>query len=63
MTAPVVASGYAVQVTSERTESRAQAAFRALQAKHPTSLMAAKRSFAAPISAPLAPTIVLLWVR
>jgi hypothetical protein len=30
--APVVGSGYAVQVTSERSESRAQAAFRALQA-------------------------------
>jgi hypothetical protein len=33
--APVAASGYAVQVTSERSESRAKAAFRALQAKHP----------------------------
>jgi hypothetical protein len=38
MTAPVVASGYAVQVTSERSESRAQAAFRALQAKYPNQL-------------------------
>ena len=28
----------------------------------PTSLAAAKLSFAAPISAPRAPTIVLLWV-
>jgi hypothetical protein len=36
--APVVASGYAVQVTSERSESRAQAAFRALQAKYPNPL-------------------------
>ena len=38
MTAPVVASDYAVQVTSERSESRAQAAFRALQAKYPNQL-------------------------
>ncbi len=38
VTAPVVASGYAVQVTSERSESRAQAAFRALQAKYPHQL-------------------------
>ena len=38
VTAPVVASGYAVQVTSERSESRAQAAFRALQAKYPNQL-------------------------
>ena len=38
VTAPVVASGYTVQVTSERSESRAQAAFRALQAKYPTQL-------------------------
>ena len=38
MTAPVVASRYAVQVTSERSESRAQAAFRALQAKYPSQL-------------------------
>ena len=30
--------GYAVQVTSERSESRAQAAFRALQAKYPNQL-------------------------
>ena len=36
--APVVASGYAVQVSSERSESRAQAAFRALQAKYPNQL-------------------------
>ena len=32
------AGGYAVQVTSERSESRAQAAFRALQAKYPIQL-------------------------
>ena len=38
VTAPVVASGYAVQVTSERSEVRAQAAFRALQAKYPNEL-------------------------
>jgi hypothetical protein len=38
VTAPVVASGYVVQVTSERSESRAQAAFRALQAKYPHQL-------------------------
>jgi SPOR domain len=36
--APVVASGYAVQVTSERRQSGAQAAFRALQAKYPNQL-------------------------
>jgi hypothetical protein len=30
--------GYSVQVTSERTESKAQAAFRALQAKYPNQL-------------------------
>jgi SPOR domain len=36
--AAVVASGYAVQVTSERSESRAQAAFRSLQAKYPNQL-------------------------
>jgi hypothetical protein len=36
--APFVASGYAVQVTSEHSESRAQAAFRALQAKYPNQL-------------------------
>jgi hypothetical protein len=30
--------GYAVQVTSERSESKAQAAFRALQAKYPNQL-------------------------
>lgn len=35
---PVLSSGYAVQVTSERTESRAQSAFRALQAKYPNQL-------------------------
>ena len=38
VTAPVVANGYAVQVTSERSESRAQAAFRSLQAKYPNQL-------------------------
>jgi hypothetical protein len=37
-TSPVLGSGYAVQVTSERTESRAQSAFRALQAKYPDQL-------------------------
>ena len=31
MTAPVLARGYAVQVTSERSAGRAQATFRALQ--------------------------------
>jgi SPOR domain len=36
--APVVAGGYAVQVTSERSESRAQTAFRALQARYPNQL-------------------------
>jgi hypothetical protein len=36
--APVVASGYAVQVASERSESRAQAAFRQLQVKYPGQL-------------------------
>jgi SPOR domain len=38
VTAPVVASGYAVQVTSERSESGAQAAFRVLKAKYPNQL-------------------------
>jgi SPOR domain len=38
VTAPVLGSGYAVQVTSERSESGAQAAFRALQAKYPNQL-------------------------
>ena len=37
-TSPVLGSGYAVQVTSERTESGAQAAFGALQAKYPNQL-------------------------
>jgi hypothetical protein len=36
--AAVAASSYAVQVTSERSESRAQTAFRALQAKYPNQL-------------------------
>jgi hypothetical protein len=35
---PVLASSYAIQVTSERSESGAQAAFRALQAKYPNQL-------------------------
>ena len=38
LTATVVARGYAVQVTSERSESRAQTAFRALRAKYPHQL-------------------------
>jgi cell division protein FtsN len=38
VTPPVLGSGYAVQVTSERSESGAQAAFRALQAKYPNQL-------------------------
>jgi hypothetical protein len=33
-----LASGYAVQVTSERSQNRAQAAFRSLQAKYPSQL-------------------------
>ena len=33
-----LATGYAVQVTSERSEARAQAAFRALQGKYPNQL-------------------------
>ena len=37
-TRPVSGSGYTVQVTSERTESRAQSAFRALQTKYPNQL-------------------------
>src|SRR5262249_26316849 len=37
-TPPLLGSGYAVQVTSERSESGAQAAFRALQAKYPKQL-------------------------
>ena len=36
--AAVVGSSYAVQVNSERSESRAQAAFRSLQAKYPNQL-------------------------
>jgi SPOR domain len=35
---PVSAGGYAVQVTSERSESGAQAAFRTLQAKYASQL-------------------------
>jgi hypothetical protein len=38
VTPPVLGSGYVVQVTSERSESGAQAAFRALQAKYPNQL-------------------------
>jgi len=38
VTPPVLGSGYAVQVTSERSESGAEAAFRALQAKYPDQL-------------------------
>jgi hypothetical protein len=38
VTPPVLGSGYAVQVTSERSENGAQAAFRALQAKYPNQL-------------------------
>jgi hypothetical protein len=34
----VLGGGYAVQVTSERSESGAQTAFRALQAKYPNQL-------------------------
>jgi hypothetical protein len=37
-TPPVLGRGYAVQVTSERSESGAQAAFQALQAKYPNQL-------------------------
>jgi sporulation related protein len=36
--APNLGSGYAVQLTSERTEGRAQSAFQALQAKYPDQL-------------------------
>ena len=38
VTPPILASGYAVQVTSERSEGGAQAAFLALQAKYPIQL-------------------------
>ena len=38
VTPSVLVGGYAVQVTSERSESGAQAAFRALQAKYPNQL-------------------------
>jgi cell division septation protein DedD len=38
VTPPKLGGGYAVQVTSERSEIRAQAAFRALQAKYPNPL-------------------------
>jgi hypothetical protein len=38
VTDPALSQNYAVQVTSERSESRAQAAFSALQAKYPSQL-------------------------
>ena len=38
ITPAALANGYAVQVTSERSESRAQASFRALQEKYPSQL-------------------------
>ena len=38
VTRPTLGRGYAVQVTSERSENRAQDAFRALQAKYPDQL-------------------------
>jgi hypothetical protein len=38
VTASVLGGGYAVQVLSERSESRAQAAFQALQAQYPNQL-------------------------
>jgi SPOR domain len=38
VTSPVLGSDYAVQLTSERSESGAQAAFLALQAKYPNQL-------------------------
>ena len=38
VTPPVLGSGYAVQVTSERSESAAQATFRALRARYPNQL-------------------------
>jgi sporulation related protein len=38
VTASVLGGGYAIQVLSERSESRAQAAFRLLQAKYPIQL-------------------------
>jgi hypothetical protein len=38
VTPSVLGGGYAVQVTSERSESSAQAAFRVLQAKYPNQL-------------------------
>jgi hypothetical protein len=38
VTPPVLGSGYAVQVASERGESEAQAAFRGLQGKYPSQL-------------------------
>ena len=46
--------GYAVQVTSQRSEAGAQAEFRALGPNIPASLAAASRSSAEPISAPRA---------
>ena len=38
VTRPALGRGYAVQVTSERSEIRAQDAFRALQTKYPNQL-------------------------
>jgi hypothetical protein len=38
LTPPVLGGSYAVQVTSKRSESRAQAGFRVLQAKYPNQL-------------------------
>ena len=37
-TAPSAGGGYAVQVTSQRSEAEAQTAFRSLQAKYPGQL-------------------------
>jgi hypothetical protein len=44
--------GYAVQVSSHRSEQEAQSSFRALQAKYPNLLGGVSRLFAVPISAP-----------
>ena len=38
VTPPVLGSGYAVQITSERSESAAQATFRELRARYPNQL-------------------------
>lgn len=37
-TAPAAGGGYAVQITSQRSEADAQSAFRSLQAKYPSQL-------------------------